>query len=59
VTDTRANSRHNTILLTLERKFNENARVFGRGNLFTERRDNAQAYKKIAHFTGKQLPVVI
>ena len=38
--DTNANSRHNTGFLTLARKFNENARIFVRGNLFAERRDN-------------------
>jgi outer membrane receptor protein involved in Fe transport len=38
--DTNANSRHNTGFLTLERRFDENARIFARGNLFAERRDN-------------------
>ncbi|MEO8649085.1 MAG: TonB-dependent receptor [Acidobacteriota bacterium] len=38
--DTRVNSRHNTWLLTFEHRFNEAFRVFVRGNLFTERRDN-------------------
>lgn len=38
--DTRANSRHNNGFLTVERKFNENARVFARTNIFKERRDN-------------------
>jgi outer membrane receptor protein involved in Fe transport len=38
--DTRANSRHNSGFLTVERKFNESTRIFARGNLFAERRDN-------------------
>lgn len=38
--DTKANSRHNNSLLTLEKRFGETARLFGRGNLFSERRDN-------------------
>ncbi|MBC7796275.1 MAG: TonB-dependent receptor, partial [Pyrinomonadaceae bacterium] len=38
--DTNANSRHNNAFLTVERKFNENARIFARANLFGERRDN-------------------
>ena len=38
--DTKANSRHNNAILTIGRAFNENARVFARGNLFAERRDN-------------------
>jgi outer membrane receptor protein involved in Fe transport len=38
--DTRANSRHNNGLLTLEKRFGETTRIFGHGNLFAERRDN-------------------
>lgn len=38
--DTNANSRHNTAMLTLGRRFNKNTRVFVRSNLFGERRDN-------------------
>lgn len=38
--DTRANSRFNSGLLTLERVFNEKERMFVRGNIFAERRDN-------------------
>ncbi len=38
--DTKSNSRHNNAILTIGRKFNENARIFARGNLFAERRDN-------------------
>ncbi|HXH69249.1 MAG TPA: TonB-dependent receptor plug domain-containing protein, partial [Pyrinomonadaceae bacterium] len=38
--DSKANSRHNNGLLTLEKKFGETARLFARGNLFSERRDN-------------------
>lgn len=38
--DTRANSRHNSGLLSLERRFNTAFRVFIRGNLLAERRDN-------------------
>lgn len=38
--DAEANSRHNTGFLTLERKFNETARIFARGSLFAERRNN-------------------
>ena len=37
--DAKANSRHNTGFLTLGRKF-RNARIFARGSLFSERRDN-------------------
>jgi outer membrane receptor protein involved in Fe transport len=38
--DSEANSRHNNGLLTLAKKFGETARLFARGNLFSERRDN-------------------
>lgn len=38
--DTRANSRHNNGLLTLEKRFGDTVRIFARGNLFAERRDN-------------------
>ncbi len=38
--DSRANSRHNNGLLTLEKRFGDAARFFVRGNLFSERRDN-------------------
>ncbi|MBA3334936.1 MAG: TonB-dependent receptor, partial [Acidobacteria bacterium] len=38
--DAKANSRHNNGLLTLEKRFGETARIFARGNLFAERRDN-------------------
>jgi outer membrane receptor protein involved in Fe transport len=38
--DSEANSRHNNGLLTLEKRFGETARLFVRGNLFAERRDN-------------------
>lgn len=44
--DARANSRHNSGSLTLERVFNENYRVFVRGNLFAERRDNGTQLTK-------------
>lgn len=38
--DTPANSRHANGLFTLEKRFLENGRVFARGNIFRERRDN-------------------
>jgi outer membrane receptor protein involved in Fe transport len=38
--DAEANSRHNSVLPILEYRFNENAKIFARGNLFSERRDN-------------------
>ena len=38
--DSNANSRFNSGILTLERRFNANSRIFVRGNLFSERRDN-------------------
>ncbi|HEX8287072.1 MAG TPA: TonB-dependent receptor [Pyrinomonadaceae bacterium] len=38
--DTQANSRRNNAILTIGRNYNENARIFLRGNLFAERRDN-------------------
>ena len=38
--DTPANSRYNSGFVTLERKFGELARVFARGHLYAERRDN-------------------
>ncbi|HEY8561836.1 MAG TPA: TonB-dependent receptor [Pyrinomonadaceae bacterium] len=38
--DTRANSRHHNGFTTVERKFNDNARLFARANIFKERRDN-------------------
>jgi outer membrane receptor protein involved in Fe transport len=38
--DARANSRHNSAIFTIERKFTENIRAFARGNLFAERRAN-------------------
>jgi outer membrane receptor protein involved in Fe transport len=38
--DTRANSRHNSVLASIERRFAEGFRVFLRSNLFGERRDN-------------------
>jgi outer membrane receptor protein involved in Fe transport len=38
--DAKANSRHTSFLPILEYRFNENARIFARGNLFSERRDN-------------------
>ncbi|MDQ3322050.1 MAG: TonB-dependent receptor [Acidobacteriota bacterium] len=44
--DSRANSRHNSGFLTLERRFDENARIFARGNLFAERRDNGTRLQK-------------
>jgi outer membrane receptor protein involved in Fe transport len=44
--DAPANSRHSTVLLELERKFNQNLRIFGRGNLFAERRDNGTSLQK-------------
>lgn len=40
IVDTKANSRRQNALLTIERRFNENLRIFARGNLFAERRDN-------------------
>lgn len=44
--DSKANSRHNSGLLTLERKINDNLRIFVRGNLFAERRDNGTRLQK-------------
>ena len=38
--DTKANSRHNNGLLTVEKRFGAATRIFTRGNLFAERRDN-------------------
>ena len=38
--DTPANSRYNNGFLTVERKFENRLRIFGRGNLFGERRAN-------------------
>ncbi len=38
--DTKANSRHNNGLLTIEKRFGDTARLFARGNIFGERRDN-------------------
>lgn len=38
--DSRANSRHNSLFINLARSFAETSRVFVRGNLFAERRDN-------------------
>lgn len=38
--DAPANSRHNSLFLNVARSFSETASVFGRGNLFAERRDN-------------------
>ena len=38
--DSEANSRHNNGLLTLGKRFGDTARIFARGNLFSERRDN-------------------
>ena len=38
--DSHANSRHNSGFMTLERRFSDAVRIFGRGNLFAERRDN-------------------
>jgi outer membrane receptor protein involved in Fe transport len=38
--DAEANSRHNSLLPILEYRFNENAKIFARGNLFSEKRDN-------------------
>lgn len=38
--DTRANSRHNNAILTVGRNFGRAARIFARGNVFRERRDN-------------------
>ncbi len=40
VVDTRANSRFNSGFISLERRFGDTARIFGRGHLFAERRDN-------------------
>jgi len=44
--DSNANSRHNSGLLTLERKINVDSRIFVRGNLFAERRDNGTRLQK-------------
>ena len=44
--DSAANSRHNSGFLTLERRFNSNSRIFARGNLFAERRDNGTRLQK-------------
>lgn len=38
--DAEANSRHNSLLPILEYRFNKNARIFSRGNIFSERRNN-------------------
>ena len=38
--DARANSRYNNGFLTIERKFGDNLRIFGRENVFAERRAN-------------------
>lgn len=38
--DSNANSRYQNLYLTLEKRFSENARIFGRGNYFAEQRDN-------------------
>jgi outer membrane receptor protein involved in Fe transport len=38
--DAEANSRHNSLLPILEYRFHKNAKIFARGNLFSERRDN-------------------
>ena len=38
--DAAANSRHQSLLPTLERRFTKNAGIFVRGNIFSERRDN-------------------
>lgn len=44
--DARANSRHNNGFLTIGKRFNPNARVFARGNIFAERRDNGTNLQK-------------
>jgi outer membrane receptor protein involved in Fe transport len=38
--DAEANSRHNNLLPILEYRFNEKSKIFARGNIFSERRDN-------------------
>ncbi|HVF30144.1 MAG TPA: TonB-dependent receptor [Pyrinomonadaceae bacterium] len=38
--DTQANSRHHSGLATVERRFGARGRIFGRGQIFAERRDN-------------------
>lgn len=38
--DVEADSRHNNVFFSIGRSFGENARIFARGNYFTERRDN-------------------
>lgn len=38
--DSNANSRYRNFYTTLEKRFSENFRVFGRGNYFEEKRDN-------------------
>lgn len=40
IVDSRANSRYRNFYMTLEKRFSENFRVFGRGNYFEENRDN-------------------
>ena len=44
--DARANSRHNSFLFDFARSFRETSRVFARGNLFAERRDNGTKLQK-------------
>ncbi len=44
--DSYANSRRNNALLTIEKRFGNAARVFTRGNLFSERRDNGTILTK-------------
>ena len=39
-TDARADSRFNNAVLTIEKRFSDNLRVFARGAIFAERRDN-------------------
>lgn len=44
--DSKADSRFNSGFLTLERRFGGNSRMFVRGNLFSERRDNGTRLQK-------------
>ncbi|MEP6925399.1 MAG: TonB-dependent receptor [Pyrinomonadaceae bacterium] len=44
--DARANSRHDNGFSTIEKKIAENNRIFVRGNIFAERRDNGTSLQK-------------
>ncbi len=44
--DARADSRHDNGFLTIEKKFAKNARIFARGSIFSERRENGTNLQK-------------